>query len=268
LLRQGLFERLETAILTSATLRIGGRFDYLLGRLGLDGCSELAVDAPFDYLNSTLIYLPTDIPEPGTAYYQRAVEQALVELCRATRGRTLVLFTSHTQLRATHRAISPPLEQDGIVVYGQGIDGSRQQLLDSFRNTPRAVLLGTRSFWEGIDVVGEALSCLVIARLPFSVPTDPITSARAETFDEPFGQYQVPEAVLRLRQGFGRLIRSQTDRGVVAVLDRRLMTKAYGQVFLQSLPTCTVKRGPVKELPAAATRWIDGQEPVQASLGI
>ena len=268
LLRKGLFDRLETAILTSATLRIGGRFDYLLGRLGIDGCSELAVDAPFDYLHSTLIYLPTDIPEPGTAYYQRAVEQALVELCRATRGRTLVLFTSHTQLRATHRAISAPLEQDGIVVYGQGIDGSRQQLLDSFRNTPRAVLLGTRSFWEGIDVVGEALSCLVIVRLPFSVPTDPITAARAETFDEPFGQYQVPEAVLRLRQGFGRLIRSQSDRGVVAVLDRRLLTKSYGQVFLQSLPTCTVKRGPIKDLPAAAARWIDGAEPVQASLGL
>jgi DNA polymerase-3 subunit epsilon/ATP-dependent DNA helicase DinG len=237
-------------------------------RLGLEWADELAVGSPFDYRSSTLVYLPTDIPEPATPYFQKAVEQALIDLCRATKGRTLVLFTSHTQLRATHRAISPPLEQDGIIVYGQGMDGSRQALLESFRSTPRAVLLGTRSFWEGIDVVGEALSCLVIARLPFSVPSDPITAARAETFDEPFGQYQVPEAVLRFRQGFGRLIRSQGDRGVVVVLDRRVQTKNYGQMFLQSLPDCTVQRGPVSELPAVAARWIDGETPVQKRLGI
>jgi len=268
LLRAGLFERLEMAVLTSATLQTGGRFDYLRSRLGLEFSDELAVGSPFDYHTSTLVYLPTDIPEPGTAYYQRAVEQNLVELCRATKGRTLGLFTSHTQLRNTHRAISPPLEQDGIIVYGQGIDGSRQQLLDNFRNTPRAVLLGTRSFWEGIDVVGEALSCLVIVRLPFSVPTDPITAARSETFDDPFNQYQVPETVLRFRQGFGRLIRSQEDRGVVVILDRRVQTKAYGQVFLRSLPDCTVRRGPIRDLPAVAVRWIDGEEPVQARLEI
>ena len=268
LLRKGLFERMETAALTSATLRTGGRFDYIRSRLGLDWADELAVGSPFDYRTSTLIYLPTDIPEPGQSYYQRAVEQTLVELCRATKGRTLALFTSYTQLRATHRAISPALEQDGIVVYGQGIDGSRRQLLESFRTTPRAVLLGTRSFWEGIDVVGEALSCLVIARLPFSVPSDPITAARCETFDDPFNQYQVPETVLRFRQGFGRLIRRQDDRGVVVVLDRRLQTKAYGQVFLASLPDCTVQRGPLRDLPATAARWIDGETPVQRTLGI
>ncbi|MGQ9682996.1 MAG: helicase C-terminal domain-containing protein [Anaerolineae bacterium] len=268
LLKEGLFDRLETAVLTSATLRIGERFDYIRSRLGLEWAEELSVGSPFNYGSSTLVYLPSDIPEPGAAYYQRAVEQGLIDLCRATKGRTLVLFTSHTHLRTTHRAISPPLEQDGIAVYGQGLDGSRQQLLDSFRNTPRAVLLGTRSFWEGIDVVGEALSCLVIARLPFSVPTDPITAARAETFDEPFGQYQVPEAVLRFRQGFGRLIRSREDRGVVVVLDRRLQTKNYGQTFLQSLPECTVRRGPLRDLPAEAARWIDGEAPLQGEMAL
>lgn len=266
LLRQGLFERLETAVLTSATLRTGGQFDYMRSRLGLDWCDELAVGSPFDYHSSTLVYLPTDIPEPGTPYYQKAVEQALVELCRATKGRTLALFTSHTQLRQTHRAISPPLEQDGIAVYGQGLDGSRRQLLDNFKTTERAVLLGTRSFWEGIDVVGEALSVLVIARLPFAVPTDPITSARSETFDEPFTQYQVPETVLKFRQGFGRLIRSQEDRGVVVVLDRRIQTKSYGQIFLRSLPDCTTQRGSIKDLPAAAVHWIDGETPVQVQM--
>jgi len=127
LLRTGLFERLETAILTSATLQVGGDFRYMRGRLGLEGADELAVGSPFDYRSSTLIYLPTDIPEPGSPHYQRTVEQILIDLCRATKGRTLALFTSYTQLRATHRAISPALEQDGIVVYGQGLDGSRRQ---------------------------------------------------------------------------------------------------------------------------------------------
>ena len=268
LLQQGLFNRLETAILTSATLRTGGQFDYMRSRLGLEFADELAVGSPFDYRTTTLVYLPTDIPEPGNPYYQRTVEQTLVDLCRATRGRTLVLFTSYAQLRSAHRAISPPLEQDGIVVYGQSLDGSRRQLLENFRTTPRAVLLGTRSFWEGIDIVGEALSCLVIVRLPFSVPSDPITAARAETFDEPFNQYQVPEAVLRFRQGFGRLIRSKDDRGVVVILDRRVQTKAYGAVFLRSLPDCTTQRGTLRDLPAQAARWIDGETPVQKTLGI
>lgn len=268
LLQSGLFSRMETAVLTSATLRIGGEFRYVRNRLGLDSADELAVGSPFDYRTSTLIYLPTDIPEPGSPHYQHTVEQTLIELCRATRGRTLVLFTSYTQLRSSHRAISRALEQEGIVVYGQGMDGSRHQLLESFRSAERAVLLGTRSFWEGIDVVGEALSCLVIARLPFSVPTDPITAARSETFDDPFNEYQVPETVLRFRQGFGRLIRRQDDRGVVVILDRRILTKSYGAIFMRSLPECTVQRGPLRDLPAAAVKWIDGEAPVQKSLGL
>ncbi len=260
LLQEGLFARLQTAILTSATLQAGDRFDYIRSRLGLEDADECAVGSPFDYRQSTLVYLPTDIPEPAMAYYQRAVEGSLIELCRATKGRTLVLFTSHSQLRATHRTITPPLEQSGIIVYGQGLDGGRRQILESFRNAEQAVLLGTRSFWEGIDVVGEALSCLVIVRLPFAVPSDPITAARAETFDDPFNQYQLPESVLRFRQGFGRLIRSREDRGVVVVLDRRVLTKSYGQVFLRALPECTVRRGLAKDLPAVAAQWIDGEQ--------
>ena len=268
LLQEGLFKRMETAILTSATLRTGREFDYMRSRLGLEYANELAVGSPFDYRRSTLVYLPTDIPEPGSPYYQKAVEQALVDLCRATKGRTLALFTSYTQLRSAHRAITPPLEQDGIVVYAQSLDGSRRQLLENFKTTQHAVLLGTRSFWEGIDVVGEALSCLVMVRLPFSVPSDPITAARSETFEDPFNQYQVPETVLRFRQGFGRLIRSHEDRGVVVILDKRVLSKAYGNVFLRSLPDCTVQRGSIKELPAVAVKWIDGEQPVQAALEI
>ncbi|MBC7256718.1 MAG: DNA polymerase III subunit epsilon, partial [Chloroflexi bacterium] len=149
------------------------------------------------------------------------------------------------------------LDKEGIIVFAQGIDGSRRQILRNFRTTPRSVLLGTRSFWEGIDVVGEALSCLVIARLPFSVPTDPILAARAETFENPFEEYYLPEAILRFRQGFGRLIRSQEDFGIVAVLDKRLITKSYGKLILRSLPPCTARQGPLQSLPDVARRWLD-----------
>jgi DNA polymerase-3 subunit epsilon/ATP-dependent DNA helicase DinG len=257
LVQKHLFMPKECVILTSATLRTEGEFDFIRERLSAWEAEEAAVGSPFDYASSTLLYLPTDIPEPYQPYYQRTVEQALVDLCRATRGRTLVLFTSYSQLRNTSKAISRPLAEDEIVVYTQGGGGSRKQLLENFRTTPRAVLLGTRSFWEGIDVVGEALSCLVIARMPFSVPSDPVFATRSETFDEPFSQYALPEAILRLRQGFGRLIRSKTDRGVVVILDKRIQTKSYGRAFLDSLPACTVQRGPLAGLPTAAARWID-----------
>jgi DNA polymerase-3 subunit epsilon/ATP-dependent DNA helicase DinG len=143
------------------------------------------------------------------------------------------------------------------MVLAQGLDGSHTQVLETFKTQERTVLLGVRSFWEGIDVVGEALSCLVIARLPFSVPSDPIFAARSETFDDSFAQYAVPEAVLRFRQGFGRLIRSRTDRGLVVVLDRRVLTKSYGRLFLNSVPVKTYQ-GTWKELPGFAAQWLDG----------
>lgn len=183
-----------------------------------------------------------------------------MQLCLATKGRALVLFTSNSQLQNTYRAITPELEEEGIVVYAQGLDGARRQILESFKNTPQSVLLGTRSFWEGVDVVGSALSCLVVVRLPFSVPSDPVFAARSETFDEPFGQYAVPEAILRFRQGFGRLIRTTTDRGVVVILDKRLLSKSYGASFMRALPRCTTRQGTLKDLPLAAARWIDGQK--------
>ncbi len=258
ILSRNLLPKLETLVMTSATLRTGTDFHYIRERLDLSDADELTVGSPFDYGSSTLLLVPTDIPEPGQPNYQNAVSKAALDLCLATGGRALLLFTSYSQLRATYRAISAPLEEEGIVVYGQGLDGSRRQLLARFKSNPRAVLLGTRSFWEGIDVVGPALSCLVIARLPFSVPTDPVFAARSRAFDDPFVEYAVPEAVLRFRQGFGRLIRSTTDRGVVVVLDRRVMSKRYGSCFLDSLPDCTEYRGPVGDVPAKAARWIAG----------
>ena len=257
MLGKHLFGSKETVVLASATLRTGDDFSYIRERLGLeDGCIEDVVGSPFDYEASTLLYLPTDMPEPTQPYYQKKLEQTLIELCKATEGRTLVLFTSHSQLRQTYRAIGQPLGEEGILVLGQGLDGGRRGLLEAFKANERAVLLGTRSFWEGVDVVGEALSCLVVTRLPFDVPSDPVFAARAETFDDPFNQFATPQAILRFRQGFGRLIRSKTDRGIVVVLDRRVLTKAYGQSFIQSLPPTTVRKGVLADLPRQAAQWI------------
>jgi len=256
LLEEHLFHKKDTVVLTSATLRTGSSFDFLRERLHAWDADELAVDSPFDYRSSTLVYLIDDIPEPGKPGYQRAVEQGMEALFRATQGRALALFTSYSQLRATYRAIQAPLAQAGIVVQAQGAGISRRQLLDDFRTGERRVLLGTRSFWEGVDVAGEALSCLAIAKLPFSVPTDPIFAARAETFDNPFIEYAVPEAILRFLQGFGRLIRTRTDRGVVVIFDRRLLSKSYGSLFLESLPGPAVRRGSLAQLPTVAANWL------------
>jgi ATP-dependent DNA helicase DinG len=246
----------ESVVLTSATLTTDNRFDFIRERLSTWEAGEVTVGSPFDYKRSTLVYVPVDIPEPNQPYYQKTVEQTLLELCRATEGRALVLFTSYYQLRNTARAITNPLADAGIVVYQQGSGISRVQLLENFRTTPRSVLMGTRSFWEGVDVVGPALSVLVIARLPFSVPDDPIFAARSESFDNPFAEFAIPETILRFRQGFGRLIRTKTDRGVVVMLDKRVLTKSYGPMFLNSLPDCKTVRAPVAKLPEAARRWL------------
>jgi len=256
LVDQHLFRSKKTVVLTSATLRAEGYFDYIRERLHAWNAAELAVGSPFDYLSSTLLCLPTDIPEPNQPYHQRQVEAALTLVCREMEGRTLALFTSYYQLHSTARAIAGPLGGADISVFAQGQGASRQQLLENFRTNSRSVLLGTSSFWEGVDVVGEALSCLVIAKLPFAVPTDPVVAARSETFDDPFGEYAVPQAILRFRQGFGRLIRSKTDRGVVLVLDSRLQTKFYGRAFLESLPQCTTWHGPIAQLPQVAREWL------------
>jgi DNA polymerase-3 subunit epsilon/ATP-dependent DNA helicase DinG len=264
LVREHLFYTKESVILTSATLRTDENFSFIKERLGAEDASELAIGSPFDFEDQALLCLPTDIPEPNQPRYQETLEQALIPLIRAVQGRTLVLFTSYRQLRATQRAIGRALAKADISVFAQGGGASRTQLLENFRTTERSVLLGTRSFWEGIDVLGPALSCLVIARLPFSVPNDPIFAARAETFDDPFYQYSVPETILRFCQGFGRLIRSKTDRGIVVVMDKRVLTKLYGVKFLNSLPSCETIRAPLSEILHAAAQWIDtppGAEP-------
>ena len=248
----------SSAILTSATLTTMGEFDYLRGRLNAEDSNELLLGSPFDYENATLLYLVNDIPEPNDRFnYQKFVEKGLIQLSIATGGRTMVLFTSYDQLRRTSNAISNILAKKGITVYEQGIGASPHSLLQSFRKSDNSVLFGTRSFWEGVDVPGEALSVLIIVKLPFDVPTEPIVSARAGTFEDPFYQYYLPEAILRFRQGFGRLIRTQSDRGVVAIFDKRVISKSYGHLFISSLPQCTAYEGSIAELPKKALQWLN-----------
>jgi len=258
LMQKYLWNEKSAVILTSATLTTAGEFNYLKGRLNASDAYELAVGSPFDFENSVLLYIANDIPEPSDrSGHQRAVEQGILNLCLATGGKALVLFTSYDQLRRTHNSIKDYLSRKNIQVYLQGEGASASSLLENFKVEERAVLFGTRAFWEGVDVPGAALSVLIIVKLPFDVPSDPIVAARSETFDDPFTEYSLPEAILRFRQGFGRLIRTQSDRGVVAIFDRRIMSKRYGRLFTDSLPTCTTRLGPIADLPKLAVRWLN-----------
>ncbi|MCA9955939.1 MAG: hypothetical protein KC434_14515, partial [Anaerolineales bacterium] len=265
LVQSNIFEALETVVLTSATMRTAGpdareeaNFAYIRERLHAYDVDELAVGSPFDYKNQTLLYLVTDIPEPNQPGYQRMLEDAIVDVATSLGGRTMVLFTAYGQLSQTAKAIEGPLADAGITTLAQSSGGSRQQLLDQFkRPDARAVLLGTRSFWEGVDVPGEGLQAVLIAKLPFDVPSDPIFAARSETFDNAFFEYSVPEAVLRFRQGFGRLNRRTTDEGAVIILDKRVITKRYGQMFVDALPECTVLRQRLDRVGELTLRWLN-----------
>lgn len=255
LIERHLIHARRSVVFTGATLRTGSGFTFIRDRLGLWDVTASTVESPFDYQANALLYLPADLPEPNQPQFQQAVEQAIVRAAVATGGGTLALFTSYAQLRATADAIRAPLDRQGITVLQHGVS-SRRRLLREYRNTERAVLLGTRSFWEGIDLPGDELRCLLIVRLPFAVPTDPLVAARSTEFENPFRDYTLPDAIIRFRQGFGRLIRRASDRGVVVVLDSRIWRKEYGQAFLESLPACTVRHAPLANLDTEIHQWL------------
>ncbi|MEK7215513.1 MAG: helicase C-terminal domain-containing protein, partial [Chloroflexota bacterium] len=260
-LQKELFAKKTAVVLTSATLRTGTDFSFIKSRLGLEKPRELALDSTFPYQEAALLLLPQDLPEPQHPDHGRMLETALTDLCRASRGRALVLFTSYSALQTAHRALTRNLANDGLNVLAQGASGSIPRMLERLRRDSKTVILGTSSFWEGVDVVGEALSLLVITRLPFTVPSDPVFAARSELFDDPFRQYAVPQAVLRFRQGFGRLIRSKTDRGVCVVLDKRVGGKSYGNSFLEPLPPVKVERCLLREAPRHIENWLNKGAP-------
>ncbi len=256
LIEKYLWHEKQAVILTSATLTTHGEFQYLRNTLGADEADEMQLGSPYDYESAALLYIASDIPEPNVNGYQQTLDRTIINTAKATGGRMLVLFTSYAALKKTSQAITGPLAREDIYVYEQGDGASPNALLESFKATERAVLLGTKSFWEGVDVPGESLSVVMLTKLPFDVPTDPLIAARSEMYEDSFQQYYLPEAILKFRQGFGRLIRTQSDRGVVAILDRRVLTKQYGRLFLESLPQCTARQGPATNLAREAGKWL------------
>ncbi len=236
LMRERLFDKVPSVVLTSATLAVSGKFDFLKSRLGIQNAREKVLDSHFDFGEQALLYTPVHLPDPREPDFSRLASEEVVQILKASRGRAFVLFTSYQQMREVYERVRPRIRYPLLL---QGT-APRTALLDRFRSTRHAVLFATSSFWQGVDVQGQQLSAVIIDRLPFAVPSDPVVAARIRMINEDggnaFTEYQTPEAVIALKQGFGRLIRSETDRGVLAILDPRIVRKPYGRVFFESLP--------------------------------
>jgi len=240
IVRELLLDRMQTTVLTSATLTVDGAFEYIRSRLGIRTAAEIRLPSEFKFEEQAILYLPRRMPDPRSDTFATAAGREVIEILKRTRGRAFVLFTSYATMRAVQAIAEMALDYP---ILSQGT-APRSQLLNQFRTTPHAVLFATSSFWQGVDVVGEALSCVIVDKLPFASPSDPVTAARVDAIrargGDPFGEYQVPLAILALQQGLGRLIRHRQDRGVLAVLDPRLRTKGYGARFVASLPPAPV----------------------------
>ena len=246
MLRKSLFEDHSSVVLTGATVAYQNSFERYRASIGMEGGEDLVLGSPYDYEKNTLIVVPEDLPAPGEPGFAKASAEALFDIAKASAGRVLVLFTSISALDNARKAISPVLNPFGIRVIAHGTDGSPARIMRMLAESTPTIALGTSSLWEGVDLEGESIDVLVMARLPFPVPSDPIVAALTELLEDDgrdsFNDHMIPEAVQRFRQGFGRLIRSQNDRGVFVVLDNRIVRKQYGVKFQKSLPKCNVRR--------------------------
>lgn len=266
LMKEAVFDLFATVIMTSATLTVENRFDYLRQRLGLDllekdRVSELQLPAPFDYERQAMIAIPTDIPQPNDSRFADVLPALVLQAVRISKGRAFVLFTSFSLLNKTFRKLESELASLGYTPLRQGAE-SRHRLLERFRRDKSSVLFGTDSFWEGVDVPGDALELVVITRLPFRVPNEPVVEARVEAIERrggnPFLEYSVPQAAIKFKQGFGRLIRNKTDHGAVLILDKRVIEKFYGRTFLRSLPPCRTVSGSAAEVFREMEKFFEG----------
>ena len=257
-LRSRLFSQDRAHILTGATISDGGSFERAQTALGFDADNTLSIGSPFDFKNAALILVPEDIPQPNTPGYNEAVTNAVHDIALATKGRTLALFTANSALNTTRDVLFNRFKNEETQVFGQGRDGPASRVMQLLNDSDDAVALGAMSLWEGIDLQDASINSLVMTRLPFPVPRDPIHEARSENLENPFNGYFVPEAVTKFRQGFGRLIRSRTDRGVFVVLDRRIISKSYGRLFQRSIPQGTVRRVTLQTLSDYIQRWLSG----------
>ena len=244
MLEDHLFTTKSSVVMTSATLSTNRNFSYFKKRIGINECRELLVHSPFDFKKQVQIHIPRDMPDPNSSEFVPAVIQKIRHYLKLTHGKAFVLFTSYKMMDEVYDAVAPYLEAIGLDTFKQGGELSRTDMLQAFREDTDSVLFGTSSFWEGVDVRGEALSNVIITRLPFEVPTHPVMEARVKQIKESGGneffEFSLPESILRLKQGFGRLIRTQTDEGIVVILDRRIKTRNYGKQFLDSLPDCEI----------------------------
>ena len=258
-LAEKLFAEKDCVILTSATLTASGSFHFLKRRVGLDDdAEELLVGSPFDYERAAQALIPDDMPQPNANGYVAATADVLAQLGQRLEGRTMALFTSHSSLRAVAQRLRTQLEPHGIPVLAQGVDGSAPSVMAAFSEEPGSVLLGTASFWEGVDMPSGLLKALVITRLPFQVPSDPIVQRRSGLYDDPFNEYSIPNAILRFRQGLGRLIRNKHDKGTIVVLDSRISSHGYGQAFRDSMPPCHHTPCFTSNVGMLAEMWLDG----------
>ncbi|MFQ5674322.1 MAG: ATP-dependent DNA helicase [bacterium] len=256
ILNETIYQKFKNVSMTSATLTVAGRFDYLKSRLGLNAVApdrilELQLEAPFDYQNQAVVAIPIDIPEPNAANFVGEISELIFKSVEISNGRAFILFTSYGLLSKIFNILKPRVEKLGFNVYKQGQE-NRHRLLERFRKDTTSVLFATDSFWEGVDVHGESLELVVITKLPFRVPSEPIVEARVEAIERRGGnaflEYSVPQAAIKFKQGFGRLIRRKTDRGAVLVLDKRIVKKRYGRIFLDSLPACHTISGSSEQI--------------------
>ncbi|MBU8879069.1 ATP-dependent DNA helicase DinG [Bacillus sp. FJAT-29790] len=265
-LKEHFFKKKESAIITSATLSVKNSFSYMLNELGLQTseCSTQKIQSPFNYKEQVKLIIPEDLPEVNAVpleEYVASISEHIITIAEATKGRMLILFTSHEMLRKTYDLIKESGFLHDFAIIAQGISsGSRSRLTRNFQRFEKAILLGTSSFWEGVDIPGEDLTCLIIVRLPFSPPDEPLTEAKCSQIKEnggnPFSDYSLPEAVIRFKQGFGRLIRTKNDRGFIFVFDRRMVTTKYGKAFLESIPSIPVEKSKIDEMVDLINKWL------------